>query len=159
MRNSDAGCSDALFLEQPKAHEMTTKLIKVDIAFLFQLADMTVDSETPTQAYKKAITAYHTAHAAVASRYSRLASAKKPDGSPAYLLEAVAGLAEPRDGAKVFALWFSSTEDFSRDARLDLTVLSSRCIADAAFDLGIASKFAGARQMRKLETVEWADIL
>lgn len=138
---------------------MTTKLIKVDIAFLFQLADMAEGNETPTEAYKKAITAYHTAHAAVAAGYARLPSARNADGSAAYRLEPVAGLAEPRDGAKVFALWFSSTEDFSRDARLDLTVLCSRCVSEAAFNLGIASKFAGARQMRKLETVEWAEIL
>jgi hypothetical protein len=54
---------------------------------------------------------------------------------------------------------FQVLKDFSRDARLDLTALCGRCIFDAAYDHGISTYFAGARQMRKFETVEWAEIL
>ncbi|WP_055329416.1 hypothetical protein [Burkholderia pseudomallei] len=137
----------------------TTKLIRVDFAFLYQLADMTVDNETPADLQMKAFSAYRAAHKAVAADHGKLVSARKADGSIAYRLEAIAGLAEPRDGAKVFALWFSSAEDFSRDARVHLTALCGRCIFDAAYDHGISSYFVGARQMRKLETEEWADVL
>jgi hypothetical protein len=137
----------------------TTKLIKVDVAFLYQLAGMTVDSETPADLQMKAFSAYTAAHKAVAADYEKRSSARRADGSPAYRLEAIAGLAEPRDGAKVFALWFSSTEDFSRDALLELNALCGRCIFNAAYEHGISTHFAGARQMRKLETVEWAEIL
>ena len=139
--------------------ENTTKLIKVDVAFLFQLADMTVGSETPSDLQTKAFSAYQAAHKAVAADYEKLGSARKADGSPAYRLEAIAGLAEPRDGAKVFALWFSSTEDFQRAAKVDLTALCGRCMFDAAYERGINSTFYGARQCRKFETIEWAEIL
>lgn len=136
-----------------------TKLIRVDIAFLFQLADMTVGSETPADLQAKAFSAYQAAHKAVAIDYGKLASARTSDGSPAYRLEAIAGLAEPRDGAKVFALWFSSTGDFSRQARVELAALCGRCVFDAAYKLDINSTFYGARQCRKFESVEWADIM
>lgn len=137
----------------------TTKLIRVDIAFLYQLAGMTVNNETPTDLQTKAFSAYRAAHKAVAADYGKRASARKADGSSAYRLEAIACLAEPRDGAKVFALWFSSAEDFSRDARVELTALCGRCIFDAAYDHGISSYFMGVRQVRRLEIEEWADIL
>lgn len=137
----------------------TTKLIRVDVAFLFQLADMTVDSETSAELQSKAFAAYQAAHRMVAADYEKLASARNADGSRAYRLEAIAGLAEPRDGAKVFALWFSSAEDFTRAAKNNLTALCGQCIFDAAYERGINSIFYGARQMRKFETEEWADIL
>lgn len=137
----------------------TTKLIRVDVVFLYQLADMTVDKETPADLQSEAFSAHQAAHKTVAAAYEKLASARKTDGTPAYRLEAVAGFAEPRGGAKVFALWFSSTEDFSREARVELTALCGRCIFDAAYDLGINCTFYGARQCRKFETVEWADIM
>lgn len=137
----------------------STKLIKVDIAFLFQLADMTVGGETPAELQAKAFSAYEAAHRAVAADYEKLVSARKADGTQAYRLEAVAGLAEPRDGAKVFALWFSSTGEFSREARVDLAALCGRCMFDAAYELGVNSVFHGARQCRTFESVEWTDIM
>lgn len=138
----------------------TTKLIRVDVAFLFQLADMTVDGETPAELQAKALAAYQAAHKAVAADYEKLVSARKADGSRAYRLEAVAGLAEPRDGAKVFALWFSSAEDFFREARVELTALCGRCMFDAAYELDVNSVFYdGARQCRTVESVEWTDIM
>ncbi|CAJ3337175.1 hypothetical protein [Burkholderia pseudomallei] len=137
----------------------TTKLISVDIAFLYQLAGMTVDNETPADLQTKAFSAYRAAHKAVAADYGKRASARKADGSSAYRLEAIAGLAEPRDGAKVFALWFSSADDFTRAAKVDLMALCGQRMFDAAYDQGISSYFVGVRQLRKLETVEWADIM
>lgn len=136
----------------------TTKLIRVDIAFLYQLAGMTVDNETPADLQATAFSAYRVAHKRVAADYEKLASARRADGSPAYRLEAIAGLAEPRDGAKVFALWFSSTDEFTRAAKVDLIALCGQRMFDAAYDQGISSYFVGARQMRKLETVEWSEI-
>ena len=137
----------------------TTKLIRVDVAFLFQLADMTVGSETSAELQTKAFAAYQAAHKAVAAGYENRASARKDDGSTAYRLQAMAGLAEPRDGAKVFALWFSSTEDFTRAAKNELTALCGQCVFDAAYERGINSTFYGVRQCRTFESVEWADII
>jgi hypothetical protein len=138
---------------------MTTTLKKVEIAFLFQLADMTVDAEVNAAAYQKAIATYQAAHTLVSARYQNLSSARNADGAPAYRLEAQAALAAPRDGAKVFAVWFSSTEEFSRKAMAELTALCAGCVSDSAYDMGVTSKFAGARQIRTFETVETADIL
>lgn len=139
----------------------TTKLIRVDVAFLFQLADMTmtVGGETPAELQAKAFSVYQMAHKAVAADYEKLASARKADGSRAYRLEAVAGLAEPRDGAKVFAIWFSSADDFSREARVELTALCGRCMFDAAYEVDVNSVFYGARECRTVESVEWTDIM
>lgn len=137
----------------------TTKLIRVDIAFLYQLAGMTVNNETPAELQTKAFSVYRTAHKRVAADYEQLASARKEDGSPAYRLEAIAGLAEPRDGAKVFALWFSSADDFTRAAKVDLMALCGQRMFDAAYDQGISSNFMGARRVRRLETEEWDEIL
>jgi len=138
---------------------MTTTLKKVEIAFLFQLADMTVNAEPSVTDFQKAMAAYRAAYDLVSSRLRTLSSEQNAQGAHAYRLEAQAGFAAPRDGAKVFALWFSSAEDFSRKARAELTALCAGCVSDAAFDLGVASKFAGARQIRTLETVETADII
>lgn len=136
-----------------------TKLIRVDVAFLYQLAGTTVGDETPADLQAKAFSAYRAAHKRVGADYEKLASARKEDGSPAYRLEAIAGLAEPRDGAKVFALWFSSADDFTRAAKVDLMALCGQRMFDAAYDEGVSSYFMGARQVRRLETEEWADIL
>lgn len=136
----------------------TTKLIRVDVVFLYQLAGMTVGDETPADLQAKAFSAYRAAHKRVAADYEKLASARKADGSAAYRLEAIAGLAEPRDGAKVFALWFSSADDFTRAAKVDLLALCGQRMFDAAYDQDISSYFVGARQMRKLETEEWYEI-
>jgi hypothetical protein len=154
-----AGAGNAWRQDGIEKMKSTTKLIRVDVAFLYQLADMRVDQETPADLQSKAFSAYRAAHTTVGAAYEKLASARKADGTAAYLLEAIAGLAEPREGAKVFALWFSSDEDFSRAARVELTALCGRCIFDAAYELGINSTFYGARQCRKFETVEWADIM
>ncbi|MCA8198630.1 hypothetical protein [Burkholderia vietnamiensis] len=135
-----------------------TKLIRVDVAFLYQLAGMRVGDETPADLQAKAFSAYRMAHTRVAADYEKLTSVRKADGSSAFRLEAIAGLAEPRDGAKVFALWFSSADDFTRAAKVDLIALCGQRMFDAAYDQGISSYFVGARQMRKLETVEWSEI-
>lgn len=137
----------------------TTKLIRVDVAFLYQLAGMTVGDETPADLQAKAFSVYRTAHKRVAADYEKLASARKADGSSAFRLEAIAGLAEPRDGAKVFALWFSSADDFTRAAKVDLMAMCGQRMFDAAYDQGISSDFMGARQVRRLETEEWDEIL
>ncbi|QHP90704.1 hypothetical protein EXE55_07035 [Burkholderia glumae] len=137
----------------------TTKLIRVDVAFLYQLAGMRVGDETPADLQAKAFSVYRTAHKKVAADYEQLASARKEDGSPAYRLEAIAGLAEPRDGAKVFALWFSCADDFTRAAKVDLMALCGQRVFDAAYDQGISSCFMGARRVRRLETEEWDEIL
>ncbi|CAJ7239339.1 Uncharacterised protein [Burkholderia pseudomallei] len=139
--------------------QSNTRLTRVDIAFLYQLAGMTVGDETPADLQAKAFSAYRAARKRVAADYEKLASARKEDGSPAYRLEAIAGLAEPRDGAKVFALWFSSAGDFTRAAKVDLMALCGQRMFDAAYDQGISSYFMGARQVRKLETEEWDEIL
>jgi len=149
-------CLGPMDIENMKS---TAKLVKVDLAFLFQLADMTVDSETSAELQTKAFAAYQAPHKAVAADYETRGSARKADGSPAYRLQAIAGLAEPRDGAKVFALWFSSAEDFTRAAKNELTALCGQCVFDAAYERRINSVFYGARQCRKFETVEWADIM
>jgi hypothetical protein len=141
--------------EQP----LETKLVKVDVAFLFQLAGMTVDTDTPSELYQKAIAVYQAAHKRVAGRYDTLPSNRNPDGKTAYRLQAQAGLAEPRDGAKVFALWFSGENEFSRDAMLDLTTICTSYMHDAAVEAGIPSLFAGARRMRQYETVAWDEVL
>lgn len=137
----------------------TAKLIRVEVAFLYQLACMTVSDETPAELQAKAFSVYRTAHKRVAADYEQLASARKEDGSLAYRLEAIAGLAEPRDGAKVFALWFSSADDFTRAAKVDLMALCGQRMFDAAYDQGISSYFMGARRVRRLETEEWDEIL
>lgn len=75
-----ASAALARTLDVPRIFENmknTTKLIRVDVAFLFQLADMTVGGETPAELQAKAFSAYQMAHKAVAADYEKLASARK----------------------------------------------------------------------------------
>jgi hypothetical protein len=139
--------------------ETTKKLVKVELAFLFQLADLKADDPIPEDVSRKVFDAYDAAHKVVKRDYPALTSIRNTDGTSAYSLEAQAGFADPREGDKVLAFWFSSKADFQRIALVQLSALCNRALNDAAFERGIGCFFAGVRKFCHFEVVESADIL
>ncbi|WP_321935455.1 hypothetical protein [Paraburkholderia sp. J8-2] len=137
---------------------MKEKLVKVDVAFLFQLAGMKAGESVEPALFHKAFDVYRAAYKRILTEYRDRPSARNPDGSRAYRTEAFSALADPRDGAKVFAVWFTSDRAFSRPMLIDLLCLCSMRMVDAAVEAGIACLFLGAREVKTYETVETSEL-
>ena len=132
---------------------MTKKLVRVDVAFLFQLAGMKDKARVEPDVFHKAFDAYRAAHRRILQEYSDRPSACNADGTRAYRAEALSAFAEPRDGARVFAVWFTSARVFTRPMLIDLLVLCSMRMVDAAMEARIPCLFVGAREIKTYQSV------
>ena len=137
---------------------MSSNLVRIDVAFLFQLAGMKVGQRVDPVVFHRAFDAYRAAYKRILTEYRDRPSAHNPDGTRAYRADPFAALAEPRDGAKVFAVWFTRNQAFSRPMLIDLLCLCSIRMVDSAMEAGIPCLFAGAREIRRYETTETAEI-